>query len=153
MSIKFHIKEHFDCPPSRLYSTLIDIERAGEWMPDFVGMEKLTAGDFTKGTTFRESRRFQGKTTVEVFEVMRFEPPVRLELFADGAKGSSGRGAFRFSYELSPDATGTTLTLHVEAIGMSFWFRLLSPLFVLVFKRILARDHAALRAFIARSGS
>jgi uncharacterized protein YndB with AHSA1/START domain len=145
------VKEHFDCPPERLFRALIDVDRAGEWMPDFVGMEKLTAGEFGQGTRFRETRRFQGKVTVEQFEVTLFEPPRRLDLYADGTKGSSGRGAFRFSYELAPSETGTDLTLHIEAIGMSLFFRLLSPLFVLVFKRILARDHAALRAFIASS--
>lgn len=153
MTIRFEVRERFDCAPPRLFSALVDIERAGEWMPDFVRMEKLTPGDLGKGSVFREVRSFRGKETIEQFEVTDFEPPARLSLIADGTKGSTGRGEYRFVYELCAEGAATLLVLRIEAIGMSFWLELLSPLFKMVFKRILAKDHAALRAYLSRSAA
>ena len=153
MTIRFEVRERFECSPQRLFSTLVDLRQAGEWMPDFVSMEQLTAGEFGVGTVFRETRSFRGKKTVEEFQVTTFAPPGRLDLVADGTRGSTGRGEYRFSYELAADGAATSLVLRIEAHGMSFWLELLAPFFKIVFRKILAKDHAALRAYLARSAA
>ena len=118
--IQFDVKERFDCAPAELFDALIDLKHAGAWMPGFVSMDQLTPGDFGLGTVFRETRRFMGQVTVEQFEVVHFDPPKSLGLLADGTKRTSGRGEYRFRYELSRCPGGTEMRLLVAALGIGF---------------------------------
>ena len=98
MAIEFTIEERVVAAPHAVFSVATDLENVGRWMPNFVRVERLTDGRFGVGTRWRETRKMFGAEATEEFEVTRCDPPRRVELFVDGRKGSSKRGAYRFVY-------------------------------------------------------
>src|SRR5690606_37405975 len=120
------------------------------WMPDFVRIERLTEGPFGVGTAFRETRRMFGRDSTEHFEVVGYEPGRSVVFFVDGQKGTMGKGAFRFTYTLAPEGTGTQLIVAGEVTGLGRLAELLGRLMLAPMKKMMAKDHAALKAHVER---
>ncbi|MFY0521668.1 hypothetical protein ACN28I_00080 [Archangium gephyra] len=51
--------------PERVFSALKDLDAASKWMPNLVGIEKLSPGKFGVGTKWRETRRMFGREASE----------------------------------------------------------------------------------------
>lgn len=152
MPMELTIVEEFKAPPARVFAAITDLDAAREWMPGFLGIERLTPAPFAPGTAWRESRKMFGMTATEHFEVKRVEPGELVELYVDGAKGSSRKGWYRFTYELSPAGNGTRLVLRGEIGGNDgFVARLLGKLMIGTFRKALARDLSAMKAHLERS--
>jgi uncharacterized protein YndB with AHSA1/START domain len=84
--------EDFNAPPERVFAAITDIETWQKWMQNLVRVEKLTPGPFAMGSQWREVRKIMGKEGAEVFEVVAIDPPRGMELYVDGAKGSTKKG-------------------------------------------------------------
>lgn len=151
MPIRFTMEESFPAPPERVFAVLTELDAAHEWMPNLVRIEKLTAGPFAVGTSWRETRRIFGKEASEQFDVTEHEPPRTLALYVDGRKGASGNVEYRFRYTLDPDPMGTRVRLDGEIDSKSFLGRLTGKLFVGMFRRTISKDFAAMRTHLARS--
>lgn len=151
MPITFSLEQNFPVPPDQVFAALTDLDQAPQWMPNLRAIEKLTEGPFGQGTRFRETRQMFGHDATELYEVSRFDPPRALELMVDARRGSSKRGKYRFSYSFTRNATyGTDMTLAGEISDLGLLGTVLAPLLVRPFKRAIAQDHAALRAFLDR---
>lgn len=150
MTIQMTLTGRFDAPPDAVFEVLTDIDGYGDWMPNFVRVERLSEGEFGVGTRFRETRRMFGRESTEEFEVTAFEPGRLLELYIDGKKGTSGSGEYRFRYTFEPRDGGTDMTMHGEIGGLSGFARLLGKLFAGGMRKAIAKDHAALRAHVSR---
>lgn len=150
MALRFTVQEQFELPPEQVFEVMTDTSRAAAWMPGFVSIEKLTDGAFGEGTRWRETRKMFGRVASEEFEVVRCVPPTTLELFVDGKKGSSGRGEYRFVYELAPldEDGGTRVTLSGEIGGIGKLMQLMGRLFMSSFKKACARDLQAMRDYL-----
>lgn len=146
-------REEIDAPVERVFDALTQLEHAHDWMPNLVSVEKLTPGAFGVGTRWRETRKVFGKAASEEFEVTALEPNRRLDLFVDGRKGSSKRGEYRFRYDLEPMASRTVLTMNGEISGMGAVMEVLGRLFMGMFKKMIAKDLHAMRAYAERGAA
>jgi uncharacterized protein YndB with AHSA1/START domain len=153
MAVSFTIETTFAVPQERAFAALTDLERAEEWMPGLVGIERLTDGGFGQGTEWAETRKIFGKEATEIFTVTDYLPPQRLALLVDGTRGTSGKGEYRFTYELGPADGGKTEVFMKGEIDMpGFFAGLLTRLFSGWFKKACAKDLYALRDHLAEEG-
>lgn len=150
MALTFTLTEHIAAPPERVYAHLIDIQTWAEWMPNLVRIETLTPPPFGAGTQWRETRKMYGREASEHFEVTAFTPPRSLSLFVDGRKGSSGKVEYRFDYVFVPEGSGTRLELRAEISGMGWFMALIGRLMIGMFKKAIAQDNAAFKAYVER---
>jgi carbon monoxide dehydrogenase subunit G len=150
MAITFELVESIAAPPERVFAVLADLDAAGKWMPNFVRIERLTEGKYGPGARWRETRKMYRREATEEFEVTAMEPPRSLELYVDGAKGSSKRGYYRFRYRLEPAAAGagTRVILAGEMGGLNWLMELFGRLMAGTFKKAIAKDLAAMKAYI-----
>lgn len=152
MAIEFEITQRFEQPPHRVFEGLTDLDRADEWMPAFVSIDRLTPGPFAVGTEWRETRKFFGKEATEQFEVTRHDPPTQLGVRVDGSKGSSKKGEYLFDYQLEAEDGGTTVTLHGKIQGLSGFSALFGKLMAGPYKKACANDLRALAEHLGRAG-
>ena len=151
MALTFELEERFDVPPAEVMAAMADLDNFKAWMPNFVSVEKLTDGEFGVGTKFRETRKMFGKAAAEEFEVTALEPGKRLELYIDGSKGASRKGWYRFTYTFENDGDGTKMHMDGTIGGMGWFFSLMSKLMAGTFKKAIAKDHEALRDYLAKN--
>lgn len=147
MPLTMHWREEIAAPPARVFTALAEPDQVAKWMPGFVRFERLTPGPMGVGTRLRETRKMRAHEATEEFEVTAYEPPRVFELYVDGRKGSMKRGEFRFRYTLAPGGPGTILTLDGEIGGMGGCMMLIGRLFAGMFRKALAKDYAALKAY------
>ena len=147
MPLELELSEYVDAPPEVVFQVATDLESMGEWMPNFVSIEKLTEGDVGAGTQFRETRKMFGKAASEHFEVTHYEPPHRMDLYVDGSKGASKKGEFRFRHTFEPEGNGTRMTIYGQIDGMGRMMKLMGRMFVGMFKKAIAKDMKALKAY------
>jgi carbon monoxide dehydrogenase subunit G len=151
MPLTCEIEATVAAPAERVWASLLDIGRMGEWMKGFVRVERLTEGPLAKGSQFRQTRKMFGREASEVFEVFEFDPPRVLGLYVDGKKGSSGRGWYRFRYTLAPDGAGTRLVLSGEFGGQSGCMALLGKIMLGAMKKAFRKELLTFKAWVERS--
>jgi carbon monoxide dehydrogenase subunit G len=136
--------------PEQVFSAITDLGTWHEWMPNFVAVERLTGGEFGVGTEWKETRKMFGREASEVFEVTSFEPPGRLGLRVDGAKGATGKGEFLFEYEFLSDQGGTLVQMTGEVNIPGMMAKVMGKLFFGAFKKAIDKDHAALKDYVEK---
>lgn len=152
MAVTYTMNVDVNAPPEALFAAMLDIESYGEWMENFVRVERLDEGEVGPGSSWREVRKVMGREGAEVFEVRSMEANRRLELFVDGSRGTTGRGEYRYVYELNERSGGTELVMHGETDmggGMiNFFVRLMLPMF----KKMVRKDLEALARYVEGRG-
>ena len=148
--MNFSTEIRIKATPERVLEAITDLESWQHWMPNFVAVEKLTEGDFGVGTEWKETRKMFGKEASEVFEVMAFDPPGRMSLRVDGAKGATGKGEFLFDYELHSDQGKTLLQMTSEIIMPGLFANLIGKLFFGSFKKACKKDLMALKDYVEK---
>ena len=114
------------------------VVRAARTSPDLIGV----------GSTFEMVGRMIGREMVVSLKVTHFDQPHRITTLA-----TSGPMTFHTTYEVVPDAAGTTVTMWVEAVP-SGPLRILKPLIAAGFARRQRRLMPRLKAVIdARSAN
>ncbi|WP_084223300.1 SRPBCC family protein [Mycolicibacterium holsaticum] len=115
-------------PPEVIWELLTDITRMGEWSPECTGGQWLDGADrAVVGARFRGSNRWGPLTWATTCEIEIADRPHQ---FVYGASHSTG-ALTRWSYNLSPDGTGTLLTERFQTVG--------TPRAVLIADRVLRR--------------
>ena len=148
MPLTLELNQTIAAPPAIVWAALTDIAHWSRWVPGLVRLEVADDEPFAPGKKFRETRTLFGREATEVFEVVRTQPPVELELHVDGSQGSSRRGSYWFRYRLEAVPVGTCLHLHGRIEGMGWLFRHLGRLFAGIFRRALERDLAAFKRYV-----
>ena len=143
--MKLEIHDVVRAPIERVYALSTDIDRAGEWLPKDVVVEKLTDGPARVGTRYRETRPVLGRRDVRVYEITILDAPRRSEVFA-----AEGGFRFRLDYE-ALDASTTRLTMTGTVTGLGCLGVLAAPLVRRVMRKNMALDLAGLKAWIERS--
>ena len=147
MTLEFEIT--VNAPKEKFFALATDVDRFGEWMQGFVRVEHLTDGPMAMGTRFREVRKMFGREAAEEFEVTRWSPPNSFELYVDGTKGASKKGEFHFlhTFEAAPGG-GTTMRINGEITGMGCVGVLFGWMMKSMFRKMMKKDHAALKAWV-----
>lgn len=149
--MEIRLAETIRAPIAKVYTLANDIDRAMEWLPAGVKVEKLTEGPLRVGTRYRETRKVLGRADTEVYEITVYDPPNRSEVYADGTKGTAGRGAFRFRIDFAPAGTGATRVELTGAVtGMGCLGVILYPVIRGILRRHSVADLAGLKAWIER---
>ena len=148
--MRFEIVDTIAAPPEKVFRLITDVDRFGEWMPNFVRVENLTPGPLKIGSRFRETRKVFGRDSTEEFEVTQLDPPRLLALFVDGTKGTSKKGEFRFRHEFAPAPSGTRIRLAGEITKMGCFGSVFGFLFAGMFKKLIGKDVTALKSWIER---
>jgi uncharacterized protein YndB with AHSA1/START domain len=152
MSASFSTAVYIELPPQVVFDAMTDLESWKDWMPNFVRVEKLTAGPVGIGTEWRETRKMFGKEATEHFRITRWEPPSRLDVHIDGSKRSSVRGEYLFTYELTPERRGTNVELTGE-IRMGVLWNMLGKVLVGTLKKACHKDLEALKGHVESRGA
>jgi uncharacterized protein YndB with AHSA1/START domain len=147
MPATFATSVYVEAPPPVVFSAMTQVERWKDWMPGLVRVEKLTQGPIGPGAEWRETRKMYGKEATEHFRVTRLEPNSRLDIVVDGAKGTTGRGEYFFTYELVPERSGTNVELTGDIRMPGLW-RLFGTFMVGTFKKACHKDLEALKAHL-----
>lgn len=148
MPVSVQLEQTIAAAPAAVWAALTDIANWPRWLPHLVRLEVSDDAPFAPGKTFRETRAVFGRTTHEVYEVVRMRAPDELELHVDGRQGSTLRGSYRFAYRLEPVALGTCLRLDARIEGMGWIFRHVGRLLASVLRHALARELAAFKRYV-----
>ena len=144
MALSFTSEVDMQAPPEAFFDAFRDRSDWAGWMTGFVDVERLTPGECGVGTRWRETRRILGREASEVFEVTAWDPPRAVSLYVDGRQGSTGKGEFRYHYELTRHGAGTRVHLRGEIAMPGRLPSLLARLFLGTFRKSCARDLRAL---------
>ncbi|MFL5870382.1 MAG: SRPBCC family protein [Solirubrobacterales bacterium] len=90
-------------PPERVWETVMDPSRLGEWVTTHVSVEADTAGPVGEGDAFRQRLRLSGKAFDVDWKVVEAEAPTVALWRGDGPAGSVAE----VSYRLEPAEGGT----------------------------------------------
>jgi carbon monoxide dehydrogenase subunit G len=149
--VEIRLTETIRAPLDRVFALTNDLDRAMEWLPAGVRVEKLTPGPTRAGTRYRETRRILGRDDTEEYEVTVHDPPRRSEVCADGRKGTAGRGEFRFRVDFAAAGpSATTVTLVASATRLGCVGLLLYPVVRGIMRRHSVADLAGLKDWIER---
>ncbi len=153
MAVTFDAELVINAPPERVYDLALDPDRFGEWMDNFVRVEVLDAGGPDRvGARWRETRKMFGKEATEEFEVTEGARPERYALYVDGSKGTTGKGEYRFTYDLAPAGDGTRMRFTGEIEAPGFFGRVMSRLMVGAMRKMCLRDMQRFAEFARRAG-
>lgn len=153
MGFQFESDLSIAAPPQVVFAACTDFEQMQQWMPGFVGVEKLTKGPFAIGTQFKETRKMMGHNASEVFEVTACDPPHRLDLYVDGRKGSMKKGAFHFRYEFIPQAGGTLLRARGELVMPGLGAKIFAFFMRKVIVAGCRKDLHSMKAFVEKNAA
>jgi uncharacterized protein YndB with AHSA1/START domain len=151
MSIRLQVSHRFSASPERVFRALTELDRAGDWMPGHVRVERLGGDGFDVGTQWRETRKVFGREATEQFEVTEMDPPRRLGLRVDGSKGASKRGEYLFTYRLTPRDGGTDVVLDGEIRGLGKIRELFGRLMAGPFRKMIEKDMKAMDDYLKRT--
>ena len=116
------------------------------WNPGVVSAARTSPGPIGVGSAFEMVGRMMGREMVVSLKVTHFDRPHRVTTLA-----TSGPMTFHTTYEVVPDAAGTTVTMAVEAVP-SGPLRVLKPFIAAGLARRQRRLMPGLKAVIdARS--
>ncbi len=149
--MEFRFTETIKAPLEKVFALANDIDRAMEWLPAGIRIEKLTEGPLRAGTRYRETRKVLGRFDTEIYEVTVYDPPHRSEVFADGRQGTAGRGEFRFRIDFAPEGSGATrVTLSGSVSRLGCLGLVMYPVIRGILRRHSVADLAGLKAWIER---
>jgi carbon monoxide dehydrogenase subunit G len=149
--MEFSVTEVIRAPLARVFDLTNNIDRAMEWLPKGVRVEKLTEGPLRLGARYRETRKILGRDDTEIYEVTVLDPPRRSEVTADGAQGTAGRGLFRFRVDFAAEgADATRVSLTASATRLGCVGVLLGPVVRGIMRRHSVADLAGLKSWIER---
>lgn len=149
--MEIRISETIHAPLGKVFELANNIDRAEEWLPGGVRIEKLTAGPTRVGSRYRETRKVLGRLDTEIYEVTVYDPPHRSEVVADGVNGTAGRGLFRFRIDLTPAGSrDTRVDLTGTVTGVGCLGVIAYPVVRSVLRRHSIADLAGLKAWIER---
>ena len=148
MAQTFRTHLHINVPAEDITSAIASFHEWMDWMPGLVDVRPTIHGSFGVGTEWVETRRMFGKEASETFEVTAFEPGRHLELYVDGTKGSSKRGEYHFTYDLTPSGNGTDVAFSGTINMPGFMFKVLGRLLLASFHKACDRDLESLKRYL-----
>ena len=113
MTLKFKIQ--VDAPPERVFDTVADVSRHGEWANPKAGLqvEQVSGGATAEGSKFRSTQKFLGKDTGADITVTRFQPSSVLA-FEAVHPGKKGPERYTSTFTFTPAGGGTLVEREID---------------------------------------
>jgi carbon monoxide dehydrogenase subunit G len=92
-----------EAPPERVWETVMDPSRLGDWVTTHVSVESVESGPLREGDAFRQRLRLSGKAFEVDWTVVEADAPTVALWRGDGPAGSVAE----VSYRLEPEGGGT----------------------------------------------
>lgn len=121
-------------PLQETFDVFTAIEKSEERIPAITKLEMLSEGPFGNGTRWRETRLMMKKEATEEMWVTGFDPPKSYTVEAQ-SHGSLYQTLFTFE----PSGSGTQVTWSFDATAQSFFAKVTSPIFGLLFKGMMRK--------------
>lgn len=146
MSIRFEVKRTIQVTQPIAYKGLLDLDSAKHWMQGLV----LDVGPIRLGSQWEETRKMFGREATEHFEVVELTEPDKIVLRCDGAKGTTGKGEFMFTYILSSTDNHTEVTLNGKINGLTGLSKFFGKLMAGTFKKACEKDLDRLKNYLEK---
>lgn len=146
------LSQSVQAPPRRVFQIASDFANLPSSIPGIIAVEMLTEGPVGKGTRFKESRKFGGRTATETMEVAEWTPPHGYVLTARSC-GTSYRSEIRIEAE---GAAGARVTMDFTGKPVTFLAKLMTPLGALMkgtMRKLMEQDLADLKAAAERAAA
>mgnify|MGYP001477439414 CR=1 FL=1 len=150
MSIQFDVRRTVKVPIEKAFQALLDLDAAKEWMQGLVRMERLDEGPMREGSEWRETRKMFGTEATEQFEVIELQKPNKIVLRCDGAKGTTGKGEFIYTYTLQEVDGHSEILLSGEINKLTGMAKFFGKMMSKTFAKACAKDLDALKIYLER---
>lgn len=150
MGILFEVKRTIHVSTDQAYAGITDLDSAKQWMQGFIRIERLDDGPLQVGSEWKETRKMFGMEATEHFEVVELEEPNRVVYRCDGAKGTSGKGEYVFTYTIAPVGEYSEITLHGEINKLTGFAKLFGKIIAGTFKKACIKDLDALKNYLEK---
>lgn len=150
MSIRFEVTRTFQVSKQEAYRSLLDLQAAEKWMQGLVGIERLDEGEMKVGSEWKETRKMFGQEASEYFEVVELDEPNKIVYYVDGARGTTGKGEYIYTYLLTSVGDKTEVTLQGEIKGLTGLTKLFGKLMKGTFAKACAKDMDALKSYLEK---
>ncbi len=129
---KVRVTESIDRPVDEVWAYVSDLSSMTEWMASVNEVEPGDDGGYRRGSRFRETDRFLGRSLEFVQELTEYEPPSRVSF-----ESVSGPFNARVSIGLEPKDGTTVVTMAAEAEGGlgGIFGKLVDPIVTAAFER------------------
>lgn len=128
-------------PLDETFAYLSRFSSAAEWDPGVSSARMVTPDPVGLGSVFALDAVFLGNTVPLRYEIIDFEPPIRVVLAAENA---SVRSTDQITF--TTDASGATVVHYDADLALKGLVRLAAPIFALAFRRIGDRASEGLLA-------
>jgi len=109
-------------PVSVVFAFVADVERASEWVPDLLSVEKLTSGPIGVGAKYSEKVNQGGRTGSAELTVTQYEVDRVV-----ATEGHGGPATFSASYTFEADGDATNV-VHEYTLELSGIAKLMAPM-------------------------
>jgi uncharacterized protein YndB with AHSA1/START domain len=99
-----HVKTRIEAPIEKVFETVMDPHRLGEWVTIHRSVSDVSAEPLRKGSTMEQTMRMRGVSFNVHWTLVDLNPPTHVEW--DGRGPAHSRARIR--YELNPDGDGAT---------------------------------------------
>lgn len=149
MSIQFEVVRTVQAAKQVVFEGFLNLESANHWMGGLVAIKRLDEGPMRVGSQWIETRKMYGSKASEHFEVIEMNEPDKIVLRVDGTKGTTGKGEFIFTYNLtSLDEQRTEILLKGEINGLTGLTKIFGKMMAGTFKKACEKDLDALTKYL-----
>lgn len=137
--------------PREVFDVVSDVETSPDRIDWFEKVDMLTDGPVRAGTKWRETRRMNGKQSVEEWEMTAFVSPSYFSAYCD----SQGYDV-DWTMRVDSEGEGSRLTFEMKTKPRSLLGKLLTPIEWLMssmMKSIVRKDLESIKAYIEQGPS
>jgi carbon monoxide dehydrogenase subunit G len=132
--------------PEAVFATLANMDAAPQWIPGLKPVESLTgAGPMKPGSRYRLTVESGSQTSVMEMHVTVLEAPRRMRFVLTGQGDPAVQFTEVATYDLTPDATGTLVTLSAHTDYHAVITQLFEPLITVAARMQLSDTMANLK--------
>jgi len=143
--VRFEFHDVVDAGPDAVFAIIADVPRKHEWVSEVVASRLTSDGPLGPGTTFEDTVRFLGRTSVVPTAFTEFDPPRKIVY-----RHLGGPIRAELRYAMAPVDAGTELTVSIDA-ELPGYLRPLTPILRGVMSRQMAGNFTALKRMVRRA--
>ena len=141
--MRFEFVDVLKARPAEVFAVVADVPRKHEWVSEVIASRLTSDGPMGPGTTFEDTVRFMGRTSVVPTAFTEFDPPRKIVY-----RHLEGPVQAELSYVMASRGPGTELTVTIDT-QLPRYLRPLTPILRSAMGRQMARNFTALKDLVA----